>query len=115
MVTIKQIEAGAVQYIDAELAPQIPVNVPNGQLKKMAFLTGAAYAVHKNVQQYAAHPLLAQMGAVDEAGNLDLDGLLASVKQAVPDTGVKIDVPILGSLTFYLEDFERLAAYIKEA
>lgn len=55
------------------------------------------------------------MGAVDESGDLDLDGLLASVKQAVPDTGVKIDVPILGSLTFYLEDFERLAAYIKEA
>ena len=78
-------------------------------------MAGAAYAVHKNVQQYAAHPLLAQMGAVDESGDLDLDGLLASVKQAVPDTGVKIDVPILGSLTFYLEDFERLAAYIKEA
>ena len=88
--------------------------MPNGQLKKMAFMAGAAYAVHKNVQKYAAHPLLAQMGAVDKSGDLDLDGLLASVKQAVPDTGVKIDVPILGSLTFYLEDFERLAAYIKE-
>ena len=115
MVTLNQIEAGAVKYIDAEIAPKIPVNVPNGQLKKMAFMAGAAYAVHKNVQQYAAHPVLAQMGAVDESGDLDLDGLLASVKQAVPDTGVKIDVPILGSLTFYLEDFERLAAYIKEA
>lgn len=115
MVTLNQIEAGAVKYIDAEIGPKIPVNVPNGQLKKVVFMAGAAYAVHKNIQQYAAHPVLAQMGAVDEAGNLDLDGLLVSVKQAVPDTGVKIDVPILGSLTFYLEDFERLAAYIKEA
>lgn len=115
MVTIKQIEAGAVKYIDAELAPQIPVNVPNGQLKKIAFLSGAAYAVHKNVQQYAAHPVLAQMGAMDEDGNLDLDGLLAAVKQTVPDTGVKVDVPILGSLTFFAEDFEHLAEYIKEA
>lgn len=68
MVTINQIEVGAVRYIDAEIAPKIPVNVPNGQLKKIAFLAGAAYAVRKNVQQYASHPMLTQIGAVDEAG-----------------------------------------------
>lgn len=115
MVTISQIEAGAVKFIDAEIAPKIPVNVPNGQLKKVAFLAGAAYAVHKNVQQYAAHPMLAQLGAVDETGNVDLDGILDAARSAVPDTGVKVDVPILGGLTFYAEDLERLATYIKEA
>lgn len=114
MVTISQIETGAVKFIDAEIAPKIPVNVPNGQLKKVAFLAGAAYAVHKNVQQYARHPMLAQLGALDEAGNVDLDGILDAARSAVPDTGVKVDVPILGDLTFYAEDLERLAAYIKE-
>lgn len=115
MVTINQIEAGAVKYIDTEIAPKIPVNVPNGQLKKIAFLAGAAYAVHKNIQGYVGHPVLAQLGAVDEAGNVDLDGILEAARSAVPDTGVKVSVPILGDLTFYAKDLERLAAYIKEA
>ena len=115
MATIDQIEAGAVKYIDAEIAPKIPVNVPNGQLKKIAFLAGAAYAVRKNVQQYASHPMLAQMGAVDEDGNVDLDGLLAAAQNAAPTEGFQVTVPILGDLTFYSEDLERLAEYIKEA
>lgn len=115
MVTINQIEAGAVKYIDAEIAPNIPVNVPNGQLKKIAFLAGAAYAVRKNVQQYARHPLLTQLGAVDENGNIDLDGLLEATRGAAPKDGFQVTVPILGDLTFYAEDLDRLAAYIKEA
>lgn len=115
MVTINQIEAGAAKYIDAEIAPKIPVNVPNGQLKKVAFLTGAAYAVHKGVRQYLSNPLLAQLGAVDSEGNVDLDGVLDAARGAIPETGFKATVPILGDLTFYVEDLERLAAYIKEA
>lgn len=115
MVTINQIEAGATKYIDAEIAPKIPVNVPNGQLKKVAFLTGAAYAVHKGVQQYLSNPLLTQLGAVDSEGNVDLDGVLEASRGTVPKDGFKVTVPILGDLTFYVEDLERLATYIKEA
>lgn len=115
MVTINQIEAGAAKYIDNEIAPKIPVNVPNGQLKKVVFLAGASYAVHKGVQQYANHPMLSQLGAVDQEGNFDIDGILEAARSAVPETGFKATVPVLGDLTFYVEDLERLAAYIKEA
>lgn len=78
-------------------------------------MAGASYAVHKNIQQYAAHPMLAQLGAVDDAGNVDLDGILEAAQNAVPDTGVKVTVPILGDLTFFAEDLERLATCIREA
>lgn len=115
MVTINQIEAGTAKYIDAEIAPKIPTNVPNGQLKKVVFLSGATYAIHKNIRQYAAHPMMSKLGAMDEEGNVDLDGILDAARSAVPDTGLKVNVPILGDLTFYTEDLERLAAYIKEA
>lgn len=115
MAKINQIEAGVAKYIDAEIAPKIPTNIPNGQLKKVAFLTGAAYAVHKGVAQYLSNPLLTQIGAVDEEGNVDLDGVLEAAQGVVPETGVKVTVPILGDLTFYMEDLDRLAAYIKEA
>lgn len=114
MVTINQIEAGVARYIDAEIAPKIPVNVPNGQLKKIAFLAGAAYAVHKGVQQYVGHPVLAQIGAVDDMGNVDLDGVLEAARGVIPKEGFPVTVPILGDLTFYAEDLEQLAAHIKE-
>ncbi len=115
MVTISQIEAGTIKYIDNEIAPKIPVNVPNGQLKKVVFLAGAAYAVHKGVQQYADHTMLSQLGVVDQEGNFDIDGILEAARNAVPETGFKATVPVLGDLTFYAEDLDRLAAYIKEA
>lgn len=114
MVTISQIEAGVVKFLDGEIAPKIPVNIPNGQLKKVAFLAGATYAIHKNAQRYANHPILAQLGALDEEGNVDLDGLLEAARGSVPAKGFKATVPILGDLTFYVEDLERLAAYINE-
>ena len=99
MVTIDQIEAGAVKYINAEIAPKIPVNIPNGQLKKFAFLAGAAYAVRKGVRQYANHPILTRLGAVDEDGSVDLDGVLEAARGVVPEDGLKAAVPILGDLT----------------
>lgn len=112
MVSIKQIEQGAVKFIDNVIAPEIPVNVPNGQLKKVAFLAGAAYAVRKNVLQYANSPILVQLGALDENGNVDLDGLLEAARGAVPKNGFKVNVPILGDLTFHIEDLEKLCEYI---
>lgn len=114
MVTINQIEAGLAKYIDAEIAPKIPVNIPNGQIKKIAFLAGAAYAVRKGVRQYISHPVLLQLGAVDEAGNADLDGVLEAARGVIPKEGFKVTVPILGDLTFFSEDVERLAEYIRE-
>ena len=53
------------------------------------------------------------MGAVDSDGNVDVDGILEAARGAVPETGFKATVPVLGDLTFYTEDLERLAAYIK--
>ena len=113
MVSIKQIEQGAVNYIDQEIAPKIPTNIPNGQLKKIAAMAGAAYAVKHGVTKLAANPALASIGAVDDAGNVDLDGIAEAVRAQIPETGLKVTVPILGDLTFFAEDVERLVACIK--
>ena len=41
MVNLTQIEQGAVKFIDNEIAPKIPTNIPNGQIKKIAAVAGA--------------------------------------------------------------------------
>ena len=114
MVSIKQIEQGAVRYIDNEFAPKIPTNIPNGQIKKIAAVAGAAYAVKHGLEKLAAHPALTAIGAVNGDGEVDLDGIAEMVRAQIPKEGFKVTVPILGDLTFFAEDVERLEAYIKE-
>lgn len=115
MATLKQIETGAVRYIDAEMAPEIPTNIPNGQLKKIAAIAGATYAIHHGLQNLVGNPALAAIGAVDADGNIDVDGLVEVVRGQIPEAGFKITVPILGDLTFYAEDVDKILQYIKEA
>lgn len=115
MATIAQIERGAVNFIDGEIAPKIPVNVPNGQLKKIAAVAGAAYAVRNGLRKAVSNPALAAIGAVDENGNIDVAGMAEAVTAQIPDSGFKVTVPILGDLTFFREDVERLKTYIEEA
>lgn len=114
MATIAQIEQGAVKFIDAEIAPKIPTNIPNGQIKKIAALAGAVYAVRNGLRKAVTNPVLVTIGAVDENGEIDVDGIAEiAVNQIPPDTGFKVTVPILGELTFFREDVERLKTCIK--
>ncbi len=114
MATIEQIERGAVKFIDAELAPKIPVNIPNGQLKKIAAVAGAVYAVKHGLEKLVGNPALAAIGAVDADGNVDLEGIAAIAEEQIPEKGFQVTVPILGDLTFFREDLGRLLAYITE-
>lgn len=114
MTTITKIEQGAVKFIDAEIAPKIPTNIPNGQIKKIAAVAGAVYAVRNGLRKAAANPTLAAIGAVDGDGNIDVEGLAEIAAAQIPEGGFKVTVPILGDLTFFREDVERLRAYIME-
>lgn len=114
MATIQQIEQGAVRFIDAEIAPKIPTNIPNGQIKKIAAVSGAVYALRHGLRKAVSHPTLAAIGAVDGEGNIDVEGLAEVAAAQIPEGGFKLTVPILGDLTFFREDVERLKAYITE-
>lgn len=115
MATIKQIEQGAVKFIDTELAPKIPTNIPNGQLKKIMAISGAVYAIRNGLRNLTANPALSAIGAVDAEGGIDVEGLAAIAREQIPDTGFKITAPILGDLTFFREDVEKMIQFIKEA
>ena len=112
MVSIQQIEQGAVKFIDNEIAPNIPTDIPNGQIKKIATVAGATYAVHNGLGKLTANPALTAIGAVDENGNVDAEGIAEMVKAQIPGNGFKATVPILGDLTFFVEDVDRLMTYI---
>lgn len=114
MATIQQIEQGAVRFIDNEIAPKIPTSIPNGQIKKIAAVAGAVYAVRHGLPKAVSNPALTAIGAVDGEGNIDVEGLAEIAAAQVPEGGFKLTVPILGDLTFFREDVERLKTYITE-
>ena len=87
---------------------------PNGQLKKIAAVAGAVYAVKHGVEKLASNPALAVIGAVDGDGNVDVEGIVETFREQIPKKGFKVTVPILGDLTFFGEDLDKLRTYIIE-
>lgn len=114
MATLAQIERGVAKYIDNDMAPKIPTNIPNGKIKKIAAVTGAVYAMRNGLRKAVSDPTFAKIGAVDMAGNVDVTGLAEIAAEQIPDDGFTLTVPILGELTFFREDLEKLKSYIME-
>lgn len=113
MVTIAQVQAGSVKFLDAELLPAF-----NGWQK---VLVGAgAGLIVKNLPNtmgmLAANPVVAALGVWDGTrGLVDIDALGTAV---LPMMGADaLPVPIPGGVTVRLgrADIEKLIRYIKEA
>ena len=49
---------------------------------------------------------------IDAGGNVDLEILRESALERIPDEGIKIDVPLIGKMTFYRQDVETLYQFI---
>lgn len=107
MVSMAQIENGLTRFIDNELAPKIPADGPNGGLKRLGFLVGATYMLHKQMPS-----VLKTMGAVDQNGDVDMEGLMTTVKKFMPESGLRVQVPVVNELVFYPSDVEQIRSYI---
>ena len=108
MVSMQQIEQGVARFIDTELAPKIPADGPNGPVKRFGFLVALTYSIKSKVPA-----VLTAMGAVDEGGNVDLDGVIDAAKSRVPEAGLRVQVPVIDELIFYPADIDLLRRYIE--
>ena len=106
-MSMQQIENGLARFIDNELAPKIPIDGQNGPVKRMAFLVGVTYMIHKQLPA-----LLNTIGAVDQNGNFDIEGVLEAIKPRVPESGLRVKVPVIDELVFYPSDVEQIKSYI---
>lgn len=107
MVSMAQIESGVARFVDNELAPKIPADGPNGGLKRFGLLVALSYNIKSKVPA-----VLATMGAVDENGNVDLDGVAEMARRYMPDAGLRVQVPVINELVFYPADVDLLRRYI---
>ena len=56
--------------------------------------------------------LVKMLGIMDSEGNVDIDVLAEELKKNMPKGGVRVDVPIIGALTFKDNDVDKLYEYI---
>lgn len=113
MVSIDKIEEGVAKYLDAELMPQFQ----NNGLEKVLVGTAASLLIRKTgtiVSSYKDNKLVKMLGIMDESGNVDVDILAEELKNNISKEGIKVDIPVIGTMTFHKEDIDTLYEYIVE-
>lgn len=111
MVSVDKIEKGVAKYLDAELIPKLPENswkqFGAGVVSALVAKRGGSV-----IEAYKHHPVLKAFGVVDEAGMLDAELLRDIAKERIPETGLSVDVPLLGTLKLYRADVDKLYGHI---
>lgn len=107
MVSSKQVTSGLAKFADREIVSKLPV----GTVKRVAAGAAMALALKRSEQlmaQLSSHPIVSALGVVDGAGNVDVDALRESVSAQIPDTGMVVDVPVLGAIKLFRADVDTL-------
>lgn len=115
MVSINQIEHGIGRWVDAELMPLIPTGGQYDNMKRIGVAAGAVYLIRKGkaaLSSLQGNSLLKSLGTIDDNGDIDLDGIKEVLCEKIPESGVKITVPLLNEITFYKKDIEAIYSYI---
>lgn len=115
MVTMKQIEQGVAAYLDNELMPQLSKTTSG--LEKVLAGTAISLFIRKSgtiLESYKDNKMIQMLGVMDSEGNVDVDLLAEELKKNISEDGVKIEVPMIGAMTFHKEDINKLYDYIAE-
>lgn len=111
MVSIDKIEKGVAAYLDSELMPQLP----NSGFEKVLAGTAMSLVIRRSgkiLDSYKDNKAVQMLGIMDAEGNVDVDVLAEELKKNLPKEGMKVEIPIIGAMTFHKEDVDKLHEYI---
>ncbi len=112
MVPITNISAGIAKYADREILPKLP----DGSWQKVIAGMGISIAAKRGeaiAQSMAENQMLKTMAVVD-SGQVDIDLLRETLKDRIPDAGMVIALPVIGTMTFHKDDVDKLYSCIIE-
>lgn len=109
IVTIEQIQAGIIRYIDNVIAPKMSYTG-----KFMIFFVAPSIPnfVITKIQQYRQNPIFIDL--FDENGNVKFDDVYNRAKEALSKSGGRVRIPYL-DYNADVEDLEALANYIQNS
>lgn len=115
MMPIDKVTRGIVAYLDNELM----THIPNDSFKKLGFGVAVALAARdpmKIIGSYISIDMLKMLGIIDaEGNNADVELLREELKKRIPAEGVKMAIPLIGTVTLTAYDIDRMMNYINAA
>lgn len=106
MISIDRIQRGVAAYISNEIEPQLD------GLKKWGIAIASAELISTVLPAYvealSKNKLISMTGIVDEHLNVDVERLYKRVRPAAEKSPAKIEVPIIGGISFTVEDVDAL-------
>ena len=113
MVSIERVEHGIARFLDVELIPSLPKEGVS------RVVTGAAMAVIVKrvgglIRGYADNDVIRGLGVIDAAGNVDVDLLREAIKANMSESGLRLTIPMGGTITIHKSDVDTLYHYITE-
>lgn len=113
MVSIENIQKGLANYLDTELAGKLKDN----SLQNVMIKVGISLYIKNfssKIETLKDNTAIKMLGIFDDSGNIDVDVLRTELENNIPATGMKVDVPMVGTMTFHKDDVEKLYNYIIE-
>lgn len=114
MVTISKLETGIVKYLDDEVMNKLPSN----GFEKIITGTALSLMLRKMSSKFdilKENQYIKMMDVISDDGLIDVELIAEELKKHIPSgTGIKIDIPLVGTMTFHKPDVDCLLGYILE-
>lgn len=113
MVTLEQIQAGILRYVDLQLAAAF-----SGWQRAVVLCGGTLFVnnLPALAEKYTGHPAMTALGIYDaESRTFNLDALHEALAARLDGDKIPVSIPALGTIKLGREDIDALCRYIKEA
>ena len=114
IVSLDRVQSGIAKYLDNEMMPQIKQT--HSTLSSFGISLFAALALNNlpaTMQKITQSPAIEWLGVVKDNG-IEIDTLMNHMRKVMPPEGLRVALPIVGSITFRHEDIDSLGQYIKD-
>ena len=112
MIEFDRVVNGIIRYLNANIFTKM--NDWQEMLARIAVsrIIGDANTLKATL---SSNPFVRTFGIIDEAGRVDVDGLMRDIKAQIEAKGkLSFALPMLGNFTFYPSDVDELHRYITE-
>ena len=111
VVSLKQ---GLAGFLDGEFLPKYKRTHSAASSYGVAVVAALAIDnLGNSLEQLTNNPLISYLGIVDENRDLDVDKILTFMREKMPNEGLKMTIPMIGTITFNRDDIDSLETYMK--
>lgn len=112
--TIASVKQGLAGFLDGEFIPKYKKTHSAAASYGVAVIAALAIDnLGNTAETLIDHPLAAYLGVIDKERNIDITKVCEFMRMKMPREGLKVPVPMVGTLSFDKSDVDALEKYMK--